>query len=67
MSGAEEAVRRVGGQSGCDVTVDAIGNCEVVDAAIKCLKRMGRFVVGVECSGHGEDRDDDDNFSGTCR
>ena len=28
--------------SGCDVTVDAIGNCEVVEAAVKCLKRMGR-------------------------
>ena len=42
MSGAEEAVRRVCGDGGCDVTVDAIGNCEVVEAAVKCLKRMGR-------------------------
>lgn len=42
VSGAEEAVRRVCGDGGCDVTVDAIGNCEVVEAAVKCLKRMGR-------------------------
>ena len=33
----------MGGESGCDVTVDAIGSCEVVEAAVKCLKRMGRW------------------------
>ncbi len=42
VSGVEEAVRGAGGDGACDVTVDAIGSCEVVEAAVKCLKRMGR-------------------------
>ncbi len=42
VSEAEEAATRMGGSAGCDVTVDAIGSCEVVEAAVKCLKRMGR-------------------------
>jgi hypothetical protein len=46
VSEAGHAARRMPGDAGCDVTVDAIGSCEVVEAAVMCLKRMGRLELG---------------------